>query len=294
MFGVGRDLGHLVQPPCRSRVTYTRLHRTLSRRVLNISRGDSTTSLGNLFHMAGGFLGCSTKPLKKSTQLWKFGKSPMISLGADFNLTLCKYLTLCRMADTNSPLHWWTLPWAPHTGRTSMEVHGTVSGQCWWELHAPAARWEEVTLTHRSSLLHFQLTETIWTACLFLGRMHSCSGNIRCTLDRMHNLPSHRQVSLLSPPSAITICLTSSQKTFGPCRWLPWGTCLTGVAWPLAGPHLPDPSWRSDDLVRSRGIGFSGKKLSPLRSVSLCQPRRFWVIPAYCTKAQTISGGVSL
>ena len=43
-------MGHLVQTPCRSRVTYSRLHRTLSRRVLNISReGDSTTSLGSLF-----------------------------------------------------------------------------------------------------------------------------------------------------------------------------------------------------------------------------------------------------
>ena len=42
-------MGHLVQPPCRSRVTYSRLHRTLSRQVLNISReGESTTSLGNL------------------------------------------------------------------------------------------------------------------------------------------------------------------------------------------------------------------------------------------------------
>ena len=37
-------------PPCRSRVTYSRLHRTLSRRVFNISReGNSTTSLGRLF-----------------------------------------------------------------------------------------------------------------------------------------------------------------------------------------------------------------------------------------------------
>jgi len=36
-------VGHLVQPPCRSRVTYSRLHRTASRRVLNISReGEST------------------------------------------------------------------------------------------------------------------------------------------------------------------------------------------------------------------------------------------------------------
>ena len=42
-------MGHLVQPSCWSRVTFSRLHRTLSRRVLNISReGDSTTSLGSL------------------------------------------------------------------------------------------------------------------------------------------------------------------------------------------------------------------------------------------------------
>jgi len=35
-------VGHLVQPPCRSRVTYSRLHRTLSRWGWNISReGDS-------------------------------------------------------------------------------------------------------------------------------------------------------------------------------------------------------------------------------------------------------------
>ena len=46
----GTSVGHLVQPPCQSRITYSRLHRTLSRRVLNISReGDSTTSLGSLF-----------------------------------------------------------------------------------------------------------------------------------------------------------------------------------------------------------------------------------------------------
>ena len=49
----GTSVGHLVQPPCQSRVTYSRLHRTLSGRVLNISReGDSTTSLGKMtrFH----------------------------------------------------------------------------------------------------------------------------------------------------------------------------------------------------------------------------------------------------
>ena len=45
----GTSVGHLVQPACQNRVTYSRLHRTLSPRVLNISReGDSTTSLGSL------------------------------------------------------------------------------------------------------------------------------------------------------------------------------------------------------------------------------------------------------
>jgi len=45
----GTSVGHLVQPSRQSRVTYRRPQRTLSRRVLNISReGDSTTSLGSL------------------------------------------------------------------------------------------------------------------------------------------------------------------------------------------------------------------------------------------------------
>ena len=50
MVGLGRDLCGSPSPtPCRSRVTHSRLHRTASRRVLNISReGDSTASLGSL------------------------------------------------------------------------------------------------------------------------------------------------------------------------------------------------------------------------------------------------------
>ena len=45
----GTSVGHPVQPSHRSRVTYSRLQRTLSRWVQNISReGDSTTSLGSL------------------------------------------------------------------------------------------------------------------------------------------------------------------------------------------------------------------------------------------------------
>jgi len=50
MFGVGRDLWGSPSPtPCRSRVTHSRLHRTLSSRGWNISReGDSTALLGSL------------------------------------------------------------------------------------------------------------------------------------------------------------------------------------------------------------------------------------------------------
>ena len=45
----GTSVGHLGQPSCQSMVTQSRLHRTLSRWVLNISReGDSTASLGSL------------------------------------------------------------------------------------------------------------------------------------------------------------------------------------------------------------------------------------------------------
>jgi len=49
MVGVSRDLCGSPSPtPCQSRVTQSRLQRTLSRWVLNISReGDSTTSLGS-------------------------------------------------------------------------------------------------------------------------------------------------------------------------------------------------------------------------------------------------------
>jgi len=44
------SVGHLVQTSCQSRVTHSRLHRTASRRVWNISReGDFTASLGSLF-----------------------------------------------------------------------------------------------------------------------------------------------------------------------------------------------------------------------------------------------------
>ena len=45
-----KNASHLVQSPCRSTVTYSRLHRTSSRWVLDISReGDSTTPPENLF-----------------------------------------------------------------------------------------------------------------------------------------------------------------------------------------------------------------------------------------------------
>ena len=75
MVGVGRDLcGSSSPTPCQSRVTQSRLHRTLSRRGLNISReGDSTTSLGSLGQGSVTLRGkkfflmcpCSSAPLGK-------------------------------------------------------------------------------------------------------------------------------------------------------------------------------------------------------------------------------------
>ena len=54
----GTSVGHPAQPPCPSRVTHSRLHRTASRRGWNISReGDSTTSLGSLFQGSGTLRG---------------------------------------------------------------------------------------------------------------------------------------------------------------------------------------------------------------------------------------------
>ena len=69
-------MGHLVQPPCKSRVTYSRLHRTLSRQVLNISReGDSTTSLGSLFQCSVT-LRVKKFFLKKTMTLFQLRQSP--------------------------------------------------------------------------------------------------------------------------------------------------------------------------------------------------------------------------
>ena len=79
----GTSVDHLAQPSCQSRVTYSRLHRNLSTRVLNISRkGDSTTSLGSLFQ-------CSVTLRGKKFFLmfsWKF---------------LC--FSLCPLIDPNAP-----------------------------------------------------------------------------------------------------------------------------------------------------------------------------------------------
>jgi len=81
MVGVGRDLcGSSGPTPCRSRVTQRRLHRTLFRRVWNISReGDSTTSLGSL---GQGSVTLRVKKLSEGTQtyiyLYNFGEENLI------------------------------------------------------------------------------------------------------------------------------------------------------------------------------------------------------------------------
>ena len=69
----GTSVGHLVQPPCRSRVTQTRLHRTLSRRVLNISReGDSTTRIRTWSQESSGSLPCMRQKSEVNiSQRWR-------------------------------------------------------------------------------------------------------------------------------------------------------------------------------------------------------------------------------
>lgn len=122
-----------------------------------------------------------------------------------------------------------------------MEVHRTVSGQCWWELDVSAAWWEEEAIMHERSLLHFQLSETIWRNSLFLGRMHSCPGSTECVLDCAHSLPARgRYLSSVlpvlsasaSPPArkSLVPALISRKK-----MCFPLGTCLTGAAPLLAG-----------------------------------------------------------
>ena len=82
MFGVGRDLCGSPSPtPCRSRVTQSGLHRTLSRRVWNISReGDSTTSLSSLGQVSVTFRGKKFF-LKFSWNFLCFSCALVLSLG---------------------------------------------------------------------------------------------------------------------------------------------------------------------------------------------------------------------
>ena len=83
MVGVGRDLCGSPSPtPCRSRVAYSRLHRTLSRRVWNISReGDSTTSLGSMITRTGNPVPRFLHRAHKSSELCQlFPKGTDLSL----------------------------------------------------------------------------------------------------------------------------------------------------------------------------------------------------------------------
>ena len=69
----GTSVGHPVQPPCRSRVTQSRLHRTVSRWVLNISReGVSTTSLSDASQADGDAPGRARELLKPESPCQTF------------------------------------------------------------------------------------------------------------------------------------------------------------------------------------------------------------------------------
>ena len=112
MVGVGRDLwGHPVQPSCPSRVTQSRLQRTLSRRGWNISReGDSTASLGSL--------GQGSVTLR--------GKKFFLGFRRNF---LC--FSLCPLPlqmPAVQPLH--VCFWEPPRGRPSAREGAELSADC--------------------------------------------------------------------------------------------------------------------------------------------------------------------
>ena len=70
-------MGHLVQPPCRSRVTQSRLHRTLSRRGWNISReGDSTGG-----HSSSGVTLRAPPPAARSLPVAVTQRAPAAQMG---------------------------------------------------------------------------------------------------------------------------------------------------------------------------------------------------------------------
>ena len=78
----GISVGHLVQPPCPSRVTQSRLHSTASGRVWNISReGDSTASLGSLFQGSITLRGKKFFLLLRRKQPWCSASSRVERLG---------------------------------------------------------------------------------------------------------------------------------------------------------------------------------------------------------------------
>ena len=126
MAGVGRDLCRSSSPtPCRSRVTYSRLHRTLSRRVLNISReGDSTTSLGSLFQ-------CSIT-LRGKKFFLMFRRNFLCFSLCPLPLVCVKCMYVCVCVWSKGQYIWWVVCHTLTPARNSKASHMHISPWIWF------------------------------------------------------------------------------------------------------------------------------------------------------------------
>ena len=160
-------MGHVVQPPCRSRVTYSRLHRTVSRWVLNISREEeSTTSLGSLFQ-------CSiTLKVKKTHR----GSAPLSEVRQKLSPSCILALWLeprFEQSRNTVKMEAWFLHLACHSELLMLAQRGFISPAFPWHQHLCAQLCSPL-----NGLVHpLCSTEPLLSnpSLCILAKMHSCS-----------------------------------------------------------------------------------------------------------------------
>ena len=149
-------MGHPVQPPCPSRVTQSRLHRTVSRGVWNISReGDSTASLRSLGQ------GSVTLRGKKFFLIfsWSFlcfslCPSPLTFFHSPLTLSLGQHLWAVELADSSFS--------RKRCDRARLWL-GTVCFMAWKvdSKVLPSSKSRSLHILHASLGQHFQLASVL-------------------------------------------------------------------------------------------------------------------------------------